>query len=499
MGRPEGQLSVKDKMASDMFVRDFVGRAKTDLNAAIKSGLVDPNATSAPAQTSPTQPSTQPAAPAQPTQPSATAPTTPGVQSPEEIRKARQATAAGVAQKQMAANPAVAKTAPLTLPPMTPNQVVQSPGQNQQAQQAPNPPPPGFTRTNPNQPPPAPKTKRYNNANATDVNVKQPTATPSKPKVPPALPSPTLRLKEENFNTIESKFAKLNAVFEAIVDPAQPQAMSIAQYMKRMFTKYLKGVKINDPQVQKQLDTLAQEVQSSKGSTQALTKLANLAYSVSYADNNGDGVPDTKQTSTPSALDAISAGFKKGMGKPVDQEASTVDNPPDKPPAGGSSGSGDNPPPPPPGVGAVPSQADKPVSGGTSSTPQLPPPAAGAVPNKEIDTAKEPQKAQTVYAQIKTLIPKMDKKGKQRIVAYLDKQLGVAPVAAPAGPNVMGNMVNQLAGNAPATTSSPTSVVNKASATNPNQAPKAVSRVAQARQKQAVKKAKIADAPYKPA
>jgi hypothetical protein len=389
LGRPEGQLSVKDKMASDMFVRDFVGRAKTDLNAAIKSGLVDPNSTGAPVQTAPTQPSTQPAAPAQPTQPSATAPTTPAVQRPEEIRKAKQASAAGVVQKQMAANPA-AKTAPLT-----PAQIRQQ--------------------------------RLTTNA-----------ATAQKQMTPFSKVTP--KPEEENPNIIkgtnESKFSKLNAVFEAMVDPAQSQAMSIAQYVKRMFTKYMKGVKINDPQVQRQLDTLAQEVQNSKGSSDSLTKLANLAYSVSYADSDGDGVPDTKQASAPSALDAISAGFKQGMGQPT---------------------------------------------------------------GKEIDTVKEPQKAQTVYAQIKTLIPKMDKKGKQRIVAYLDKQLGVAPAAAPTGPNVMGNMVNQLAGNAPAATSSPTSVVNKASATNPNQAPKAVSRVAQARQKQAVKKAKIADAPYKPA
>jgi hypothetical protein len=388
MGRPEGQLSVKDKMASDMFVRDFVGRAKTDLNAAIKSGLVDPNATGT-AQQTPQQPTQEP--PVQPTTP--TQPTAgPATQSPEEIRKARQAAAAGVAQKQMAANPVAAKTAPLT-PAQIRQQRLAAGAANAQKQMAP------FSKV-------APKPEEEN------------------PNI----------VKSNN----ESKFAKLNAVFEAMVDPAQPQKMSIAQYIKRMFTKYMKGVKINDPQVQKQLDTLAQEVQSSKGSTQALTKLANLAYSVSYADNNGDGVPDTQQAkqATPSALDAISAGFKQGLGQTTGQE---------------------------------------------------------------IDTAKEPQKAQTVYSQIKALIPKMDKKGKQRIVAYLDKQLGVAPAATPTEPNVMRNIVNQLAGNAPVTTNSPTSVVNKASATNPNQEPKALSRVDQAKKKQAVKKAKVANAPYKPA
>lgn len=399
MGRPEGQLSVKDKMASDMFIRDFVGRAKTDLNAAIKSGLVDPNAGAAPDQAAQAQPTTPAEPAATPTTPAATptTPTTPAAaQSPEEIRKAKQAAAASVAQKQMAANPVAPKTAPLT------------PAQIRQQKQA------------------------------AAANAAQKQMAPFSKFTP--------KPEEENPNIIksnnESKFVKLNAVFEAMVDPAQPQAMSIAQYIKRMFTKYMKGVKINDPQVQKQLDTLAQEVQASKGSTQSLTKLANLAYSVSYADRGG--VADTQQAkqATPSALDAISAGFKQGLGQTTGQE---------------------------------------------------------------IDTAKEPQKAQTVYAQIKALIPKMDKKGKQRIVAYLDKQLGVVPTApATPEPSAMSNMARQLSARGQTSTGGTQTATGRgvrhtASPTNPNQAPKATSRVDQARKKTAAKKAEIANAPYKPA
>ncbi len=40
-----GALSVKDKMASDMFVRDFIGRASEDLTRAIKGRQVNPNNT----------------------------------------------------------------------------------------------------------------------------------------------------------------------------------------------------------------------------------------------------------------------------------------------------------------------------------------------------------------------------------------------------------------------------------------------------------------------
>jgi hypothetical protein len=43
VGNTEGNLSVKDKMAKEKFIADFVGRANTNLTSAIQSGLVDPN------------------------------------------------------------------------------------------------------------------------------------------------------------------------------------------------------------------------------------------------------------------------------------------------------------------------------------------------------------------------------------------------------------------------------------------------------------------------
>ena len=55
LNRGEGQLSVKDKMAKNIYISNLVGRATTNLDSAIKSGLVDPRA-----QTSATTASTQP-------------------------------------------------------------------------------------------------------------------------------------------------------------------------------------------------------------------------------------------------------------------------------------------------------------------------------------------------------------------------------------------------------------------------------------------------------
>lgn len=75
MGRPEGQLSVKEKMVQDAFFKDFVGQASSALNSAIKGGLVDPNKKSGTTQTQP--------APNQTTQSTQTTQTTPqSVQNP---------------------------------------------------------------------------------------------------------------------------------------------------------------------------------------------------------------------------------------------------------------------------------------------------------------------------------------------------------------------------------------------------------------------------------
>lgn len=70
IGRPEGQLGIKEKMAQDAFLKDFVGQASSALNSAIKGGLVDPKKKSGVAAapvsqtTTPTTPVTPQAAPA---------------------------------------------------------------------------------------------------------------------------------------------------------------------------------------------------------------------------------------------------------------------------------------------------------------------------------------------------------------------------------------------------------------------------------------------------
>lgn len=93
-GRGEGELSIQDKMTKNMFIQNLIGRAYASLNAAIQSGRVDVNATSAPATASPAAaPSTAPAAPAAAPATGATNKTVPG-----------NAAAPGAAQRQTSQN-----------------------------------------------------------------------------------------------------------------------------------------------------------------------------------------------------------------------------------------------------------------------------------------------------------------------------------------------------------------------------------------------------------
>jgi hypothetical protein len=89
--------------------------------------------------------------------------------------------------------------------------------------------------------------------------------------------------------------------------------------------------------------------------------------------------------------------------------------------------------------------------------------------------AQSQEKAnQTVYAQVKANVDKLDKKGKQRILQMLQKSLSApAPKAAAApGAGAFGNMAAQLSGEKPNTmANAPVSKTNVATPGNPNAAP----------------------------
>lgn len=260
MGRPEGQLSVKDNMASEKFIRDFVGRAKTDLNSAIQSGLVNQNATGATPTTAPTptanttpnyssgQQTVAPSSisynikPTTATKPTTTTtPTKSAPLTPAQTRQQKLSTAANVAQKQMSANPVVTKAT--TTPPATPSpEEIRKAKQSAAAAFAQKQMVP-YSKLPANQTAIQSANIRQQKQTAAAQNANQQAVPFSKFTPAPAVwknnRNPSAPAKRSP--TLESTFDKLNTVFEAIVDPQQAtQKMTIAQYVKRMFTKYLR-------------------------------------------------------------------------------------------------------------------------------------------------------------------------------------------------------------------------------------------------------------------
>lgn len=101
-----------------------------------------------------------------------------------------------------------------------------------------------------------------------------------------------------------SRFDKLNYIFESIIaeqDPAQGATkQTISQYITNFFKQFMKNVDISDPTVMTNVASLAKELEQNyakdKGKT-TLPKLANLAYSVSHAQQLKE--PQAAQTTQP--------------------------------------------------------------------------------------------------------------------------------------------------------------------------------------------------------
>jgi hypothetical protein len=300
MGRGEGQLSVKDKMAKNTYISNLVGRASTNLDSAIKSGLVNPNAkdvatstvstqgavATAPAGETPEQKRIRLQKAAQQNIDKTAMPFSkvPAKQpaTPASIRQQKQAAAADAAQQQMA---------PVSKLP--PNQQAIAAGNVRQKQQA-----------------------------AAGAAAQQQAAPFSK-----VSPAPAVWKNNRNPNAPsqrrpvmkENEFFKLDEIFESIlnVDEQVNTPQSISSYVQSFFKKYMKNVNLTRPDVQKQIKDIADEVQSTytqdKGK-QAFTKLANLGYALSYSDTGPAtaGSPTTADTGGMLNAFAQGAGLRPG-------------------------------------------------------------------------------------------------------------------------------------------------------------------------------------------
>lgn len=334
-GKAEGNLSVQDKIAKEKFISNFIGRASTNLNSAIQSGLVDPNikagaagavepqqdATPEPDANASQQPTTQPTTqqPATSTEP----------KSPEQIRKEKQAVAGQVAQDQMANNPAPTKTDAPT-DPKSPEQIRQekqaAAAQTAQSQMAANPAPTQQSKMTPQQ---VAALKGKLKAGAT------PTSGQSGFKNYVGGSGERMTGVDKSGAPVyqkiqrESRYAKLDYILESIIniDEAQ-EAQSISEYLQNMFNQYLK-VPITDPKAKAQIKTLADQAQASYPKmNNALTQMANLGFAMSYSQGIGATQGAGATTSQPaSAMDALKAGVQQGLGSTPSATSATSAQP----------------------------------------------------------------------------------------------------------------------------------------------------------------------------
>lgn len=335
LGRGEGNLSVKDKMAKDKFLQDFIGRASTALDSAVSSGLVDPNLGGAPAAPEPKEPTLDPETtptPGPTPSPSPSPAPTPG---PTPAPGPSGATKPGMTSAQQAASQARGQRETN----QNLNNYVQGAAKalntatdkNQKIQ---------LTKELVNYMADRKDYPEWGNAVATVQQIIKKGGTDpnfanaalGKLKsgqtmaeswqmywINKLLEAVDLTwgdlgltvLKESKgskFKIVETKYYKLNKIFESMMYEAE--AESIQSWFKRWLAQYMKGVDLSDPKTAAQVDQYINAIQQSynkdKGKA-ALNQLANAAFSLSYSNKGTPGAMGAA-ASTPAPVASTDSG-----------------------------------------------------------------------------------------------------------------------------------------------------------------------------------------------
>lgn len=271
IGDPKGQMSVKDRMAQDTFIRDFVGRTSANLASGIEGGLVNPNPTRT------VNPTNKLGAKQQTP--------TPTSKTPDQVRKEKQAVAATTAQAQMAGNP---------VPPKAVAPAPLSPGQVRQQKQA------------------------------TAATAAQGQMTP-KP-VTPTPKTPAQIRQEKQAAAMKGLQGQMAESVMGVDEARVGYPDTISTYIQKMFSQYMQGAGSKDPKTVakvKQLADLVMNTYARDRGKAALTQLANLAFAVGYSHAGTTGVAGSQAPKN--ALDAITQGVKKGLGAQSSTQGTSSD------------------------------------------------------------------------------------------------------------------------------------------------------------------------------
>ncbi len=365
--KSSGKISVKDKMASEMFVKDFIGRASEDLARGIKAGLVNPKPATAPdsekvdpykpdGKTPATTPTgsddrieptmdpvkaTAPAAPTAPTAPGATAPG-PASLAAAGARAQKQTNQNLNAYVQNAAKTLNSATSPQQKMALTKElvnfmadrksypewdnavatvqQVIKRGGLNPNfANSAMNRVKAGQTMAESWQIYAINKLLEAVNISWGDLNLV------------------ALNESKNSWKVVDTKYHKLNNIFESILEADNQYPDTISSYLQKMFKKYTKDITV-DPAVINSVKQIADQAEQNynsmnpmkRGARQELAKLGNMAYALSYRDSEGykhGKFSAADAQSTPQSGSGETSGLDALRGRSSPEASSTAAEP----------------------------------------------------------------------------------------------------------------------------------------------------------------------------
>ena len=330
-GKGTGNLSTKDRMAKDGFIKDFVGRASANIQSAIEGGLVTAEPTPQPVAPDPvTGPTVAAPAPAAPVQaaPAATTPqAAPAATTPQASAAPASPAAGSNAFGQMArqlGGSGTSSTGGQTTASATGVKHTANPN-------------------NPNQPKPA-----VAPAPATPA----PAAAPVADRAGAKSRAMSQQRRFNKGSAIQENYDILNQIFESIMEAGEQTTPSISPYLQKMFIQYMKGVDTSSQSAR--IKTLCDAVEQSyakDGGQAALTQLANLGFALSYSNKGKDATAAPTGTST-----GMGGSFVQGLTGQTPPADATGATPPED--ATGATPPGDAATPP----GATPPGATPPAA-----------------------------------------------------------------------------------------------------------------------------------------
>lgn len=172
-------------------------------------------------------------------------------------------------------------------------------------------------------------------ADAAQARINRAAADPTSPQARAAVDArlqraDQLRKAQTDNKVQESKYQKLNAIFESIIN--EDGIQTIEQWMKQFFTSHMRNVDLSGKEqaIDANVKQIAKTIQQNKGNVRspqvlaAIKNLGHLGYSISVSDTSANRPvgPLPKQAAPTSAAAATAATTAKAPAKVIDDNVS---------------------------------------------------------------------------------------------------------------------------------------------------------------------------------